>query len=162
MASDNQYIITFKVDGDEEGGAPDGGVAKTSEGRSAAPDTKSLGKQLGGFAMAAAASAANQVITTAINQVSVRTGNSTMQQRLSFGYSTAMRALSIGGTVIGGLVTGNPMAVIAGIGSAVSWGVDIAIAQENLDLQRRVESISLEQTRIRAGAGGDRVGRSTY
>ena len=162
MASDNEYIITFKVDGDEEGGASDGGVAKTSEGKSAAPDLGSLGKQVGGFAMAAAASAANQVITTAISQVSVRTGNSTLQQRLSFGYSTTMRALSIGGTILGGVVTGNPMAVIAGIGSAVSWGVDIAIAQENLNLQRRVEGVSLEQTMIRAGAGGDRVGRATY
>ena len=47
---------------------------------------------------------------------------------------------------------------------ALSWGVDIAVAQEQLNLERAVENIGIQQANIRAGAGagGDRSGRSTY
>ena len=61
-----------------------------------------------------------------------------------------------------GAVSGNPLAVAAGVGAAVSWGVDIAVAQDQLNLQRAVEQIGISQANIRAGAGGDRVGRNTY
>ncbi|MBQ7363524.1 MAG: hypothetical protein IJW48_03620 [Clostridia bacterium] len=52
--------------------------------------------------------------------------------------------------------------VAAGIGSAISWGVDIFVAQEQINLQRAVENIGISQANIRAGAGGDRSGRSMY
>ncbi len=48
------------------------------------------------------------------------------------------------------------------VSSALSWGVDIAVAQEQLNLERAVENIGIQQANIRAGAGGNRSGRSTY
>ena len=48
------------------------------------------------------------------------------------------------------------------ISTAQIMGVDIAVAQEQLNLERAVENIGIQQANIRAGAGGDRSGRGTY
>ncbi len=136
-------------------------VAKTPKGDDASGfnlDAKKIAK----LSYVAARQIGNRVATTYINKVGLRTGNTTLQERMSYDLSVAKRALNIGTAVIMGAVTGNPLAIAAGIGSAVSWGVDIAVAQDQLNLQRAVENIGISQANIRAGAGGDRIGRNTY
>ena len=101
---------------------------------------------------------ANQAITAEINRVELRTGNALLQEKISYAYSTTGRVLTIGGAIIGGALTGNPLAVAGGVMSAISWGVDIAQEQTNINLARRVENIGIGMANIRAGAGGNRNG----
>ena len=121
--------------------------------------SKKAGVMMG---VAAVKKVGNRVATTYISQIGVRTGNVTLQEKLAYDKGVAMRAIGIGTTLIVGAATGNPLAIAAGVGSAISWGVDIAVAQEQLNLERAVENIGIQQANIRAGAGGDRSGRNTY
>ncbi len=106
-----------------------------------------------------AVAAVNKGITTYISRVGLRTGNTALQERLSYAQSTAQRAIGIGAALIGGALTGNPLAVVGAAVSAVSWGVDIGIQAENLRLEREVEGIGIRQANIRAGAGGGRTSK---
>lgn len=119
--------------------------------------------KLGGKAIVeTAAMVAKKVVTTSINRVGVTTGHTTMQQRLNAAYSNGMSALMTGAAIVGGLVTQNYLAVLAGVASAVNSVIDISINDMNINTQRRVDAISIRQANIRAGAGGDRNGKSTY
>ena len=139
--------------------SPKSGVAKTPKGDDAGGFN---GKKTAALIYAAAKQIGTRVATTYINKVGLRTGNITLQEKMSYDFSVANRAINIGSAVIMGAATGDPIAVLAGVGSAVSWAVDIAVAQDQLNLQRAVENIGISQANIRAGAGGDRIGRATY
>lgn len=104
----------------------------------------------------------NKAITTNISRVDLRTGRSTYQEQLQWTYSTAMKGLAIGGAIVGGIASGNYLLALGGVVSAVDTAIDYGIAERNLNLERRVENISIGMANIRAGAGGDRHGRATY
>lgn len=169
--ADVSYVITIRDDTSGTGSPPgvastdNTGVASASNGESASPKSsgfhisKKAGVMMG---VAAVKKVGNRVATTYISQVGVRTGNVTLQEKLAYDKGVAMRWIGIGTAVILGAATGNPLAIAAGVGSAISWGVDIAVAQEQLNLERAVENIGIQQANIRAGAGGDRSGRNTY
>lgn len=154
-----QYVITIKGEGSGgSGGSQDkSGVAKTTEGKDAG------GLKIGRKTVtAAAAMVAAKVVTTSINRVGVTTGHTTMQQRLNAAYSNGTSALMTGAAIVGGLVTQNYLAVVAGVASAVNSVIDMSIAEMNINTQRRVDAVSIRQANIRAGAGGDRNGKATY
>ena len=112
--------------------------------------------------MALALKYARTAITTNINRVELRTGRSTYQQQLQWQYSTALKTASIAGALALGTATAHPTLMLAGVVSAVDMGVDYAINRRNIDIERRVENIGIGMANIRASAGGDRHGRSTY
>lgn len=158
------YEIIIK---NETGGSGSGdksgskAVAKTPKGDDASGfnlDAKTIGR----LAYVGARRIVNRTFTTYVNKVGMRTGRTSLQERMAYDLSIANRALNIGTAVIMGAVHGNPLAVAAGVGMAVSWAVDIAVAQDQLNVQRAVEQIGISQANIRAGAGGDRAGRNTY
>lgn len=101
---------------------------------------------------------AKQFVSAEVNRVELRTGNALLQEKVSYVYSTAGRILTIGGAIMGGLATGNYLVAAGGLVSAISWGVDIAQEQTNINLARRVENIGIGMANIRAGAGGNRNG----
>ena len=103
---------------------------------------------------------ADLAIATEINRVELRTGHSTLQEKLNYEYSMAKRIAGAGATILGGILTGNPLVAVAGAMSLVNTGVQIAIAEENIRIAREVEGIGIEQANIRAGSGGGRYGRS--
>lgn len=154
-----EYVITIKG-GDSTskiGAKQKSGVAPSADGTTSIDTAK-----IGGIAMAGAATIANKIITTAISRVGITTGQTAFQERLSYAYSAAARVLAIGTAVVGGIATGNYLAAIAGVASAATWSVDIAIADMNIQTERRVESIGIRQANIRAGASGDRTGKTAY
>lgn len=105
---------------------------------------------------------AHTAITTNINRIDLRTGRSTYQQQQQWTYSTALKGLSIVGAIVGGIATQNYLVALGGVVSAVDMGVDYAIEQKNINIERRVENIGIGMANIRAGAGGDRHSRATY
>ena len=103
---------------------------------------------------------AEKTVTTLISRIDARTGNIALQQRLDFCYNTTKSLLDAGGLMLGGIATANPMAVVAGAISLTTMGINMAIEQENININRRVENVGMNMANIRAGAGGDRNGRS--
>lgn len=104
----------------------------------------------------------NLFATTEINRVELRTGRATYQAELNYKKSAAMRGLAIGGSFVGAAIMGNPLLAVAGVVSALDWGLEIGIAQENLNIERAVNNVSIGMANIRAGAGGDRFNRANY
>lgn len=170
--ADVTYLITIRDErGGDSKGLSEGNVAPSTDGTNASGNPngtvagskrKGSGEKARALALVAAKKIIHRVATTYINQVGVRTGNTQLQERLSYSYSCLERSIGIGIAVVGGAMTGNVLAVAAGVGAAVTWGVNIAVAQEQINLQRSVENIGIAQANIRAGAGGDRSGRATY
>ena len=164
---DVTYEIVIRGEGVEKEQANNLNAQK-GHGVAISPNSENSGgfglssKQIKSMGIATAKVAFNKAHTRYINQVGVRTGNTTYQEKLSYTYSTAKRALNIVGMLGAGAITGNPMFIFAGVTSAVSWAVDLSIAQEQINLERAVENIGISQANIRAGSGGDRSGRATY
>ncbi len=162
MADKVSYVITIKNEtGGGSSGRGTGAVAQTKSGEDAGGLSKGV-KRGAAMGVAVATKLADTAVTTYINRVDIRTGNTTLAQRLSFKYSEAKRGIAMGAALIGGIATGNPVAVIGAATAVISRGIDIAIASENIQLQRDLENISIQQANIRAGSGGGRAGRNPY
>lgn len=165
--ADVTYVISIRNDTGTEKGTNDnaasgnGGVAPTTSGENASGVTLTK-KQSIALGLVAAKRIGNRVATTYISQVGVRTGNVTRQEQMNYTLGVVEKSVGIGLAIIGGAVAGSPLAVAAGVGAAISWGVDIAVAQAQLNLERSVENIGISQANIRAGAGGDRYGKAIF
>ena len=164
MADTVNYVIRIEG-GDGSGGG--GGIKKKAVADS--PDGQSkqnaLAKKLGKFASPAfAIQAVKQVGAQHIGRIELNTGHATLQQRTAYAYSHLSSAIDavtsiIGGAVVGGgygaaaAAVGVGISMIAGVGSIVSKQIDIS-------KQMTIEHYSIQQANIRAGAGGDRLGRN--
>ena len=155
--ADVNYVITIKSDSD--GGDADGGekkrIARKSDGEGGGgfvDFVKNHKKQVIRFAATNfALKYADLAITTHINRVELRTGNALLQEKMNYNYNIAKNVALSGAAIAYGAFSGNPLAVIGGVMSIANIGIQQAIAQENINISRAVESIGLEQARIRAG-----------
>ena len=145
--------------GDEISPKPTGGGGTTAETGGFSKAYKAIKN---GAAVGLALKYANTAITTVINRVELRTGRATYQEQLNYQKSATIRGLGIAASIIGGLATGNYLLAVGGAVSALDWGIEIGIAQENLNIERAVNNVSIGMANVRAGAGGDRYGRSNY
>lgn len=160
--------VTYRIILQGKGGAGSGkpkSTATTPKGEDISPMEQAYGayKQVRNCAaVSLALKYAHTAITTEINRIDLRTGRTTYQQQQQWVYSTALKGLSIVGAIVGGIATQNYLAVVGGVVSAIDMGVDYAIEQKNINIERRVENIGIGMANIRAGAGGDRHNRATY
>ena len=169
--ADVTYVISIRDDtggkgsseaGSSGAGSGNGGVAPTSTGENASGFHLSK-KQKINLGIVAAKKAVHTIAVTYINQVGIRTGNTTLQEKLAYTLSCGDRVFNMGTALLTGVLSGNPAGgVLAAAGIAFTRGVEIAVAQEQLKLERAVENIGISQANIRAGAGGDRFGKATY
>lgn len=166
---DVNYIITIRHDGGNSGkSGSNSGVAPTVSGESTSNEG-TIGNVYEGVKAATkiapiayALKLADSVVTTNINRVSLRTGHTTYQERTSWAYSTAKKALTTGAMLVGGIVTANP-AIIAGAAiSVANQGLELYRAQENLQIAESVEDVGIGLANIRAGSLGDRARKGSY
>jgi hypothetical protein len=155
-----EYIITIKGEGVGDGGRLKSNKAVASTAQSDGGGNKSNANSV--LSAVSVGAVANKIATTIINRVGVTTGQTTMQERLNFQYNTAKRLGMTGVSLITGAASGNWGMVVASVASLANWGIDIGLAQANINTERRVEQIGIKQANIRAGAGGDRNGKATY
>ena len=101
---------------------------------------------------------ADLAITTHINRVELRTGNSVLQEKISYNYGMTKRLVLASAAIVGGALTGNPLAVVSGVVSIANIGIHQEIERKNLEIAQQVESIGISFANIRAGAGGGRSG----
>ena len=158
------YVISIKSDSVSEA---KGGVASDKNGQSVSSERKKSesGGRGGayvksklrkvasvGFAM----QAIDMAVSAQINTVEARTGNARLAELQSYTYSTAKSL--VGATVAGAMAGGVPGAVIGLTGALVHRGVQVALAQQQLDIAKSVENVGLQMAHIRAGTGGSRHG----
>lgn len=163
MAESNEYHIYVHIDGGKEtksavAGAGTGStgtdnVSETSDDSVMDAVTNKLKKMV---SFAAVKSTADKIVNYNISQVSLRTGASEYEQRLSFTYNTASQVVGAGAA----LATGGPAGLaVAAIGLAVS-GIHkiMAITQkeDTLRMQESLENVSMGMARVRAGTSGRR------
>lgn len=88
-----------------------------------------------------------------ISTVSLRTGNHELQSRLQASYNIGNQVASFAeSTIIGGLVSGNPIgAVMGAVMSVLNTTISLAQKLEVFNIQRSMENTSIALMNIRAG-----------
>ena len=155
---DVNYVITIKGDGvggqlDTNGVAPSPSVA-TSE-KDSTVKVPSVFRKIAPAAIAM--QIGRSVIQGELSRVELRTGYSTLQERINFAMSKGQMLL---GGIIGGATVGGPVgAVVGGMTVMLGQAIEFTQNQITLDLNRSIENISIGMANVRAGAGGDRTGQ---
>ena len=166
MAENNEYHIYLHLDELADGSASavanTGAKSTGDNGESASGGSmgKVVNKVKSLVSFAAIKSTADQIINYNISQVSLRTGATEYEQRLSTVYNAVSQTVGAGAALIMGGITAGPAGLaVAAIGVAVSGVqkvVSIAKKAENLRLQESLEDISIGMARTRAGVSGRR------
>lgn len=166
MAENNEYHIYLRLDELADGSAS--AVANTGAKSTGDNGESASGGSMGAVAnkvkslvsFAAVKSTADQIANYKIGQVSLRTGATEYEQRLSTVYNAVSQTVGAGAALIMGGITAGPAGLaVAAIGVAVSGVqkvVSIAKKAENLRLQESLEDISIGMARTRAGVSGRR------
>lgn len=170
MASGSEVTYRFVIE-NQGGGQGNSGTANIGLGKMktpTAPSNDSIGfaSSLNAFMKSAPAGFALKLLNTAISAqistVELRTGSATLQEQIQFKYSIAKNAAAVGIATLASIATGNPLPLIAVAGQGINQLTNIAIAQNELNLRRRIEDINISFANIRAGAGGNRAPETRY
>lgn len=158
--------VTYKIiiEGSGGGGGGAGGdkprsVAATPKGDELSPSDE-LYKTYETFKNCApvawALKYADMAITNSQNRVALKSGRATYQQQIQYKYSVAKQGIAVGGAIVAGIATGNPLMMVAAGMSIVDKYVGYANNAETIRLEKMVENISVGMANVRAGAGGNR------
>lgn len=98
-----------------------------------------------------------------VNTVSLRTGQIQLQERQQAILSYVSSGFDIVESAVAGwATTGSPFGALAGAAASLAFkGLDYGVEVRNLRIAEAVDNIGRTQANIRAGAGSDRIGRST-
>lgn len=160
-----RIIISDETEGKVNGGSAGKSVASSNSGESLSPFGQFVKDAKAVMAMAPVSYAmkyADLAVTTAINRVELRTGNSIQQQKIEYAYSTTKQLVSAAGSIIYGVASQNYVAAVAGAMSLVGMGVKAGIEEYNLNIHHAIENVSIRMANVRAGAGGERNGTKGY
>lgn len=101
----------------------------------------------------------NQVASHEISMVELRTGSKEAQQKAQFAYSVANQAFGFGASILTGFAVGNvPGAIIGALTNVGHTLISLDQRERTINLQRSLESRTLQMNYVRAGAGGSRKG----
>lgn len=104
---------------------------------------------------------ADKVVSNRIGTIELRTGRTEMQQRMEFAYGATKRVVGMGATIATGAMVGGGVGAVVGAIIGVTESLfDIGLRQNEIDIKRRNEDVSIYLNRIRAGAGQDRTGKT--
>lgn len=106
-------------------------------------------------------STADKIINTRIAQVSLQTGATEYEERVSYVYNNASQTVGAGYALLSAGIVGGPAGfAVAGIALAATFVnkvVEISQKQRMLQLQQSMENISIDMARVRAGVSGRRA-----
>lgn len=169
-----EYVITIR---NESGGGtsdsptatPTGGGAAGQQGEGLKePTTREnlanmVKKVKGMAAVGFAVSVADSCISYEVNTVELRTGSRGLQERISWQYEIGKKSFSaLSSLAMGALIGGPAGLAAAGVGVAMSaamTAIGYAQNQQTINIKKSLESETIALNYIRAGAGGDRIGR---
>ena len=127
--------------------------------------TESVGKRKKPTKVLAAISyarnVADRVITSKINIASLRTGYEEKQQREQFYFGIGKKVIDTGMAIgVGAMFGGLPGALVGMTLSVTSEMLNLSLKQNELNMAREQENISIFFNQIRMGAGRNREGRT--
>lgn len=164
MANKNEYIIRIKADGSSGSGkspvtdpsgstATDEGSGEKSYWAKSAESAKTAAQKI--VSVGTAAAVADKLISYEISSVSLRTGATEYEQKLSYAYSTIKStALPL---VMGAVTGGLPGALIGGLFSLAMQGISWAQNAQTINYNKQLENISMGMASMRAGVTGSRT-----
>ena len=164
MANKNEYIIRIKADGSSGSGnspvtdpsgsnATDEGSSEKSYWTKSAESAKTAAQKI--VSVGTAAAVADKLISYEISSVSLRTGATEYEQKLSYAYSTIKStALPL---VMGAVTGGLPGALIGGLFSLAMQGITWAQNAQTISYNKQLENISMGMASMRAGVTGSRT-----
>ena len=101
----------------------------------------------------------NQVASHEISMVELRTGSKEAQQKAQFAYNIANQVGGFVGSILTGYAVGNlPGAIIGALTNVGHTLISLDQRERTINLQRSLESRTLQMNYVRAGAGGSRKG----
>ena len=155
-----EFIFKNETSDGEEASLPVAGTPTNSDNVQQKQASISKGRQVVGAGLVAWNKAKPwiaRVVSHELNQVELRTGRSEWAQKLQFNYSLVNKGLGLIESVGMGYAVGNiPGAVIGAMTSIAGTVVEYIQKQDNINLEKSLENITLQQNRIRAGVGGGR------
>ncbi len=165
MAKNNEYHIYVHIDGVED--SDKSAMAKTASGSTGGSSAEK--SEASDFAVKAAKrivsyatikSTADNIISHNISQVSLETGATEYEQKLSYAHSIASQVVGVGAALVMGGMSGGPAGfALAAVGIAVSGInkiINIEQRRETLRTERNLENISIGMQNVRAGTAGRR------
>lgn len=101
----------------------------------------------------------NQVASYQISTLELQSGAKEYQQKTQFTYNLVNQGVSIVENIAVGVAVGNVYGAIAGAVLGIAQtGISYLQKANTIQLQQNLESLSLQQMNLRAGAGGSRRG----
>ena len=156
-----EIIIRNETDGSSSGSGGgshgDGGSDSASDITNGLEGLYKTYKQIKNIApVASALSVAKDIFSWQISLVGRNMGNSLVQKKIDLSMQLANQTLSTVGMLVGGIATLNPVMIFGAISGAISTAIDYAKEAEQINYEKRWESISLGLARERAGASLNR------
>lgn len=155
-----EFIFKNETSDGEEANLPVAGTPTSSDNAQQKHASISKGRQIVGAGLVAWHQVKPWIVKVAshtVNQVELRTGRSEWAQKIQFGYSLVSKGVGLLENIGMGYAAGKvPGAVIGAMTSIASTVVDYIQKQDNINLEKSLENITLQQNRIRAGVGGSR------
>ena len=156
-----EIIIRNETDGSSSGSGGgshgDGGSDSASDITNGLEGLYKTYKQIKNIApVASALSVAKDIFSWQISLVGRNMGNSLVQKKIDLSMQIANQTLSTVGMLVGGIATLNPVMIFGAISGAISTAIDYAKEAEQINYEKRWESISLGLARERAGASLNR------
>ena len=138
---------------DGAGSSPGG--ERTKQPRSEGMDASQALKKLFGYSQIK--QVATQVVGFQVSTVQLRTGSHEAQQRATFGYNMAQKAVSLGESVAAGAMVGGPAgAAVALVMSLLNTVIGVSQKIEKLRIEQNLEDTSHNLSAQRATVSGSR------
>ena len=165
MAEDRSYTIYINLNSLPQGSgamaekesSTSGGLFNELFGKKPAmeADIMNAAKHLVSFATMKAT--ADRIVSTAISEVSMRTGANEYEQRLDAGISAGESIIGAGSALAIGAATGTlPVVALGMVMSSINKALSISQKATQLNMAHSLEDISINMQNIRAGTSGRR------
>lgn len=165
MAENNEYHIYVHIDGAKNKKSAVAGTGSGSTGTDSVSNSsdgvdKVANKLTKMVSFAAVKSTADKLINYEISQISLETGATEYEERLSYSYNVASQVVGAGASLALGAATGGPagfaLAAIGVVTNGIQKLVGIAQKQRQLNTEQSLENISIGMATVRAGVTGRR------
>ena len=166
MAENKEYVYEIILRNDSDDGT-ESATATSDKSVSAQPNPKDLQGEFGSLKGIALAKIAENIAYSAISYnastIALRTGQNEYQSKMQLLAEGSKRVFDIGVSALtGSLLAGGIGAVVGVVAGVAMQAISIEQAQNTINLQNRLESLSIQEANIRAGAGGSRASKNEY
>lgn len=156
MAENKSYTIYINLNSLPQGS---GAMAEQESSTLGGPfgENATEADAINAVSFATMAATADRIVSTAISEVSMRTGANEYEQRLDATYSAGKSIIGAGAALAIGAATGTlPVVALGMVMSSINKALSISQKATQLNMAHSLEDISINMQNIRAGTSGRR------